>query len=105
DFVALRYCFRWTYGTKRDSCERYCVDQFAKSFEREYNSCWDAKAEEPEFAAFYVGAIQGTGGYVSPPEGYFPALKKVLEERKVLMVDDEIQMGFFRAGKFWAIEN
>ena len=37
--------------------------------------------------------------------GDSPALKKVLEERKILMVDDEIQMGFFRAGKFWAIEN
>src|SRR6201999_50916 len=46
-----------------------------------------------------------TGGYVVPPEGYFPALKKVLDEHKVLLVDDEIQMGFYRAGKFWAIEN
>ena len=40
-----------------------------------------------------------------PPEGYFPALKKILDDRKILMVDDEIQMGFYRAGKLWAIEN
>jgi 4-aminobutyrate aminotransferase-like enzyme len=50
-------------------------------------------------------AIQGTGGYVIPPPEYFPALKKVLDERGILLVDDEIQMGFYRAGKFWAIEN
>ena len=104
-FVPFPYCFRCPYGKVRDTCELYCVDQFAKNFETEYNSFWDAKAEEPEFAAFYVEAIQGTGGYVIPPEGYFPALKKILDDRKILMVDDEIQMGFFRAGKFWAIEN
>jgi 4-aminobutyrate aminotransferase-like enzyme len=42
---------------------------------------------------------------VIPPPGYFPALKKILDERGILLVDDEIQMGFYRAGKFWAIEN
>ncbi|HEY0427796.1 MAG TPA: aminotransferase class III-fold pyridoxal phosphate-dependent enzyme [Pyrinomonadaceae bacterium] len=104
-FVPYPYCFRCPYGKKRDDCGLYCVDQFAKNFETEYNSFWDSKAEESEFSAFYVEAIQGTGGYVIPPEGYFPALKKVLEERKILMVDDEIQMGFYRAGKFWAMEN
>ena len=104
-FVPYPYCFRCPYGKKRESCELYCVDQFAKNFDTEYNSFWDAKAHEAEFAAFYVEAIQGTGGYVIPPEGYFPALKKVLDERRILMVDDEIQMGFYRAGKFWAIEN
>jgi 4-aminobutyrate aminotransferase-like enzyme len=104
-FVPFPYCFRCPYGKKKESCELYCVEQFAKNFETEYNSFWDAKASESEFGAFYVEAIQGTGGYVIPPAGYFPALKKVLDERNILMVDDEIQMGFYRAGKFWAIEN
>jgi 4-aminobutyrate aminotransferase-like enzyme len=81
------------------------VKQFEKNFDTEYNSFWDAKAREPEFAAFYVEAIQGTGGYVIPPPEYFPALKKVLDERGILLVDDEIQMGFYRSGRFWAIEN
>jgi 4-aminobutyrate aminotransferase-like enzyme len=104
-FVPFPYCFRCPYGKQKESCEMYCVKQFERNFETEYNSFWDAKAGESEFAAFYVEAIQGTGGYVIPPEGYFPALKKVLDDRKILMVDDEIQMGFYRAGKFWAIEN
>lgn len=104
-FVPFPYCFRCPYEKKRDTCELYCVDQFAKNFETEYNSFWDAKAEEPEFAAFFVEPVQGTGGYIVPPEGYFEKLKKVLDERKILLVDDEIQMGFYRAGKFWGIEN
>ena len=83
----------------------YCVKQFEKLFETEYNGVWDAKANESEYAAFYIEAIQATGGYIIPPPEYFPALKKILDERKILMVDDEIQMGFYRAGKFWAIEN
>ncbi|PYR92491.1 MAG: aspartate aminotransferase family protein [Acidobacteria bacterium] len=104
-FVPYPYCFRCPYDKKREDCDLYCVKQFAKNFETEYNSFWDAKARESEFAAFYIEPIQGTGGYVVPPVGYFPALKKILDERGILLVDDEIQMGFFRAGKFWAIEN
>ncbi|HWW83719.1 MAG TPA: aminotransferase class III-fold pyridoxal phosphate-dependent enzyme [Vicinamibacterales bacterium] len=104
-FVPFPYCFRCPYGKKVDDCGLYCVEQFARSFETEYNSFWDPKAGESEFAAFYVEPIQGTGGYVIPPPGYFQGLKKILDEHHVLMVDDEIQMGFYRAGKFWAIEN
>jgi 4-aminobutyrate aminotransferase-like enzyme len=104
-FVPYPYCFRCPYDKKREDCGLYCVKQFEKNFETEYNSFWDAKAGEPEFSAFYVESIQGTGGYVIPPKEYFPALKKVLDERGILLVDDEIQMGFYRAGKFWAIEN
>jgi 4-aminobutyrate aminotransferase-like enzyme len=32
-------------------------------------------------------------------------LQQTCRERKILIVDDEIQMGFYRTGKFWAIEN
>lgn len=105
EFVPFPYCFRCPYGKKKEDCGLYCVDQFARNFDTEYNSFWDPKAGESEFAAFYVEPIQGTGGYVIPPAGYFPALKKILDERGILLVDDEIQMGFYRAGRFWAIEN
>jgi 4-aminobutyrate aminotransferase/(S)-3-amino-2-methylpropionate transaminase len=104
-FVPFPYCFRCPYGKKRDDCGLYCVDQFARLFDTEYYGVWDAKAGAAEFAAFYIEAIQGTGGYVIPPPGYFEKLKTVLEARKILLVDDEIQMGFYRAGKFWALEN
>lgn len=104
-FVPYPYCFRCPYGKKKEDCGLYCVDQFARLFDTEYAGVWDPKKGEAEYAAFYVEAIQGTGGYVIPPPGYFARLKEVLDERKILMVDDEIQMGFYRAGKFWALEN
>jgi 4-aminobutyrate aminotransferase/(S)-3-amino-2-methylpropionate transaminase len=104
-FVPFPYCFRCPYDKKVDDCGLYCLKQFAQNFDTEYNSFWDAKAGESEFSAFYIEPIQGTGGYVIPPPGYFAGLRKILDERHILMVDDEIQMGFYRAGKFWAIEN
>ncbi len=104
-FVPFPYCFRCPYDKKVEDCGLYCLKQFERNFDTEYNSFWDAKAGESEFSAFYVEPIQGTGGYVIPPPGYFEGLKKILDERHILMVDDEIQMGFYRAGKFWAIEN
>src|SRR5262252_8589600 len=104
-FVPFPYCFRCPYGKKRDDCGLYRVDQFARLFDSEYHGVWDGKAGECEFAAFFIEPIQGTGGYVIPRPGYFEKLKGILEARRILMVDDEIQMGFYRAGKFWALEN
>jgi 4-aminobutyrate aminotransferase / (S)-3-amino-2-methylpropionate transaminase / 5-aminovalerate transaminase len=104
-FVPFPYCFRCPYDKKVEDCGLYCLKQFERNFDTEYNSFWDARAGESEFSAFYVEPIQGTGGYVIPPPGYFEGLRKILDERHILMVDDEIQMGFYRAGKFWAIEN
>src|SRR5207253_8313774 len=49
--------------------------------------------------------VQGTGGYVIPPQGYFERLATLCRDRGILLVDDEIQMGMFRTGKMWAIEH
>ncbi|HEV8342828.1 MAG TPA: aminotransferase class III-fold pyridoxal phosphate-dependent enzyme [Candidatus Binatia bacterium] len=104
-FVPFPYCFRCPYGKKFDSCDYYCVKQFERLFESEYHSFWDPKAEEPEFVALYAEPVQATGGYVIPPLDYFAQMAKILAERKILLIDDEIQMGFFRTGKMWAIEH
>ncbi|MGB8635716.1 MAG: aminotransferase class III-fold pyridoxal phosphate-dependent enzyme, partial [Rhodanobacteraceae bacterium] len=45
------------------------------------------------------------GGYVIPPMNFFKDLKKVLDQYGILMVVDEIQMGFWRTGKLWSIEH
>ena len=63
------------------------------------------KTNRCEFAAFYVEAVQGTGGYIIPPQDYFSGLKEILDRYGILFVDDEIQMGFFRTGRLWGIEN
>ena len=104
-FVPFPYCFRCFYGKKRESCGLYCLKQFEKLFETEYYSVVDRKTDVCEYSAFYAEAVQGTGGYAFAPDGYFPGLKKILDKYSILLVDDEIQMGFFRTGKFLAIEN
>jgi 4-aminobutyrate aminotransferase-like enzyme len=104
NFIPYPYCFRCPYGQKRESCELYCVKQFERLFETEYYGVVNKKGDA-EFGAFFIEAVQGTGGYVVPPEGYFPALKKILDRHGILLVDDEIQMAFYRTGKFFAIEH
>jgi len=104
-FVPFPYCFRCPYDKKRDFCDLYCLKQFERLFETEYYSVVNKKNNKCEFAAFYVESIQGTGGYIIPPQDYFSGLKDTLDKYNILLVDDEVQMGFFRTGKFWAIEH
>jgi len=104
-FIPYPYCFRCFYGLKREDCGLYCLKQFEKLFDTEYYSFSDSMAGECEFGALYMEPIQGTGGYVIPPRDYFSGLEAVLSKREILVVDDEIQMGFFRTGKLWAIEH
>ncbi len=104
-FVPFPYHFRGGKGMDKEEYGEHCVRQFERLFETEYNGFWDAKAGQCEYAAFYVEPVQGTGGYVIPPKNYFAGLKKVLDRYGILLVVDEIQMGFFRTGKLWGIEH
>jgi 4-aminobutyrate aminotransferase / (S)-3-amino-2-methylpropionate transaminase / 5-aminovalerate transaminase len=105
EFVPFPYCFRCPYGKKRETCDLYCVSQLERKFEHEYTGVWNPRTGRSEFGAFFVEVVQGTGGYVIPPEGYFSRLVKLCNDHGILVVDDEIQMGFFRTGKMWAIEH
>ena len=104
-FVPFPYHFRGPKGMDKEEYGEQCVRDFARLFETEYHGVWDAKARQCEYAAFYVEPVQGTGGYVVPPKNFFVGLKKVLDQYGVLLVVDEIQMGFFRTGKLWGIEH
>src|SRR6516162_6879200 len=104
-FVPFPYHFRAGQGMSKEEHASQCVAQFARLFETEYNGVFDTKAGEAEYAAFYIETIQGTGGYVIPPKNFFVELKKVLDRYGILLVVDEIQMGFFRTGKLWSIEH
>ncbi len=104
-FIPFPYPFRRPKGMTPEEYSDHCVRQFARLFETEYNGVWDPKVGQAEYAAFYVEPIQGTGGYVIPPMNFFRDLKKVLDQYGILMVVDEIQMGFWRTGKLWSIEH
>jgi len=104
-FLPFPYHFRGPKGMTKEEYGAECIKQFARLFESEYNGVWDPKAREAEYAAFYVEPIQGTGGYIIPPKNFFAELKKILDQHGILLVVDEVQMGFYRTGKLWSIEH
>ena len=58
-----------------------------------------------EIAGILVEPIQGEGGYIVPPDGFFPALRKLCDKYGILLIADEVQSGMGRTGKWWAIEH
>jgi len=58
-----------------------------------------------EVAGILVEPIQGEGGYVVPPPGFFPALRQLCDKYGILLIADEVQAGVGRTGKWWSIEH
>ncbi|MBZ4422319.1 4-aminobutyrate--2-oxoglutarate transaminase [Myxococcus sp. RHSTA-1-4] len=64
-----------------------------------------ADIEPKRVAAIIIEPVQGEGGfYVAPPE-LMRALRKVCDEHGILLIADEIQTGFGRTGKWFAMEH
>jgi 4-aminobutyrate aminotransferase/(S)-3-amino-2-methylpropionate transaminase len=60
----------------------------------------------PEAVACVVAEpVQGEGGFIAPPPGYFQELAKICRENGILFVADEIQSGMGRTGTMFAIEH
>lgn len=57
-----------------------------------------------EFAAMIAEPIQGNGGIVAPPDWYFAEAKRLLDQHGVLLIADEIQTGFGRTGRMFAMD-
>ncbi|MHA1963458.1 MAG: aspartate aminotransferase family protein [Candidatus Thorarchaeota archaeon] len=57
-----------------------------------------------DVAAFFVEPILGEGGIIIPPDSYFTEIVKILKEREIPFVVDEVQTGFGRTGKLFASE-
>ncbi len=58
-----------------------------------------------EIGAIFFEPVQGEGGYVIPPHGFFKQLRELADKYGMLLVDDEIQAGYMRTGKFLALDN
>jgi 4-aminobutyrate aminotransferase/(S)-3-amino-2-methylpropionate transaminase len=60
----------------------------------------------PEAVACVVAEpVQGEGGFIAPPPGYFQELAKICRENGIVFVADEIQSGMGRTGTMFAIEH
>ncbi|MBM7786867.1 aspartate aminotransferase family protein [Tenggerimyces flavus] len=58
-----------------------------------------------EVACMIAEPIQGVGGFATPPDGFFGAMKTVLDEYGVLFISDEVQTGWGRTGEhYWGIQ-
>lgn len=56
-------------------------------------------------AAFVLEPIQGWGGSVMPPDDFFPKLRKFCDERKILLMADEVLTSWGRTGKWLCMEH
>jgi len=56
-------------------------------------------------AAIAVEIIQGDGGTLLTPKGFFPRLRELADKYDVLIIDDEIQSGMGRTGKWCACDH
>ena len=52
-------------------------------------------------AAFIAETIQGVGGYIVPPRGYFQRMAEIIRSYGGLFIADEVQSGFGRTGTHW----
>jgi len=69
----------------------------------------DAKALEDAITdntvAFMVEPIQGEAGVIIPPDGYLKEVRRICDEKGVVLIFDEIQTGLGRTGKMLAEEH
>jgi 4-aminobutyrate aminotransferase len=58
-----------------------------------------------DVACMIAEPIQGVGGFCVPPDGFFGAMKEVLDRSGILFVSDEVQTGWGRTGEhFWGYQ-
>ena len=95
-FVPHPYCYRCPLEKKHPDCDLACADQVETVIKT---------ATSGRLAALIAEPIQGNAGIVTPPPGYFIRLKEILDAHQTLLIIDEVQTGFARTGKMFAIEH
>ncbi len=61
--------------------------------------------EAARVAAFIIEPVQGEGGFTVAPPEFMLALRKLCDEHGILLIADEVQSGFARTGKMFAMEH
>lgn len=89
-------------------CFRYCThpkDAVCGLVEQELQMLFSTTTAPDTVAAIIVEPVQGEGGYVVPPATFMPMLRKVCDDHGIMLVADEVQSGFGRTGKMFAVEH
>ncbi|MGA2767604.1 MAG: acetyl ornithine aminotransferase family protein [Candidatus Bathyarchaeia archaeon] len=96
--VPYAYCYRCPFKLTYPDCHYWCVDFIDEYVLQKY-------VPPEDTAAILFESIQGEGGYVVPPPEYFQRIKKLADKYGLLLIDDEVQSGMGRTGKWFAIEH
>jgi 4-aminobutyrate aminotransferase len=95
-FAPAPYVYRSQWPNDPEECGRQCaraIDDVVRY------------ATSNDVAAFIAEPVMGEGGIIVPPADYFKEVKKVLDKYGILFIADEVQSGFARTGKMFAIEH
>lgn len=95
--IPSAYCYRCYYGQSYPSCDMQCLKNLERFFIAECSS--------DKIAALIAEPVQGEGGFIVPPPEFLPGLKEICEKHGIVFIADEIQTGFGRTGKMFAVEN
>jgi len=95
-FAPVPYPYRSQWPEDPDECGRQCAQAIEEVIHY---------ATSNDVAAFIAEPVMGEGGIIVPPFNYFREVKKVLDRHGILFIADEVQSGFARTGKMFAIEH
>lgn len=91
------YYYRAPFSVKPEELDQLVLNQLEEFFLSE------VPAEE--VAAIIMEPVQGEGGFVIPSKTFVQGVKKICEKYGILFIADEIQTGFGRTGKMFAMEH
>ena len=96
-FAPAPYFYRCPFGSKT---EDECGERAAMALK-------DAITYQTSnnVAAFVAEPVMGEGGIIVPPSNYFKLVREILDDLGILFIADEVQSGFGRTGKMFAIEH
>ncbi|MCH7534248.1 MAG: aspartate aminotransferase family protein [Bacteroidetes bacterium] len=74
-----------------------CLDRF--------DNAMISQIDPEAIAAIVIEPVQGEAGFIPVPEVFLQKIRKTCDDNGIVMVADEIQCGFGRTGKFYAMEH
>jgi len=93
--MPMAYSYRWPTGA--ENCAEEAFAEFA--------DLAHLQVGENHIAAVVVEPIQGEGGFIVPAPGFLKMLREWCTAHGIVLVADEVQSGFCRTGKWFAIEH
>ncbi len=90
------YPYSYYYGWDDETTSEFAIKELKRTLL--------SQTKPDETAAIIIEPILGEGGYVVPPEGFLKAVREICDENNILMIADEVQSGFCRTGKFFAVQ-